>query len=562
MFLLINANWATWAAFYPLVPAVVMLLIVLRWPHAGLRWFCAAERAIARLAQRRGLAIVVVGLVALLLSAAMLLIRKPYPVVHDEFSYLLASDTFAQGRLTNPAHPLWMHFESYHIIQQPTYASKYPPAQGLILALGQVLTGYPIVGIWLSTMLACAAVCWMLQAWLPLRWALAGGLLLAFHPMVLEWSQNYWGGTLAMGGGALVLGAFRRMMDGLRARDGWLMGIGLAVLANSRPFEGAILGSIVLAYLLGRLLKKDAPRWRVWLRCFVLPVLLVLIPAVAAMAYYNLRVTGNPLRMPYMIHEETYAVAPPFIWQRQHPEPTYRHPEMRGLFVDSALVPYQVQRTLSGFFIANYVKLHILASACFSQFVLLFALAPLLWVAKNNGWMRRAQFIVLLFCLPLLFETWMQPHYAAPIVGLMLVLLVQALRHLRIIRWRGRPVGRFIARASVALSLLSLLNLAFTLKQHEQHEWRWAAQRAEIASKLQQDAARHLIIVPPNLKRPAVEGWVYNEANIDAAKIVWAHEMDETRNRELLRYFKDRQSWLLKLDTEPPTLVPYPLSAE
>src|SRR5205085_5817165 len=186
--------------------------------------------------------------------------------------------------------------------------------------------------------------------------------------------------------------------------------------------------------LLRRMLQKDAPPFSAWLRRFALPVLLVLIPTGAAMAYYNLRVTGNPLRMPYMVHEETYPVAPVFLWQRLHPEPAYRHPEMRNFFVGVNLEPYQIQHTLSGFFIATYVKLQILASACFSQFALLFALTTLLWIGKNNGWMRRAQVIVLLFCIPLLFETWMQPHYAAPIVGLMLVLLVQALRHLRIIR--------------------------------------------------------------------------------------------------------------------------------
>ena len=558
MFLLIHV---TWIVFYPVVPAVILLLIALRWPQFGLRWFCAAERALGRVARRRGLSLVVVGLVALLLSASMLLIRKPYPDAQDEFSYLLASDTFAHGRLTNPTHPLWMHFESYHIIHQPTYASKYPPAQGLFLALGQVLTGHPIVGVWLSTMLACAAVCWMLQAWLPLRWALLGGLLLALHPLILEWGQSYWGGAVAMGGGALMLGSFRRMATGLRARDGGLLGIGLAVLANSRPFEGAVLSLIVLAFLLSWMLKKDTPPLGVWLRRLALPMLLVLIPTASAMAYYNLRVTGHPLRMPYMVHEETYAVAPPFIWQSQRPEPAYRHPEMRRQSLGVALAPYKVQRTLSGFLGANCTKLLLLGKACASLFAFLFPLGVLLHMRQSDDWMRRAGLICLLFCSVLLFHTWFWPHYFAPIFGLVLVLLMQAMRLLRIIRWRGRPIGRLIMRASVVLSLLSLINLALTLKHNEQTHWAWSAQRAQINSRLQQDAARHLIIVPSNMKRSEHEAWVYNEADIDAAKIVWAHEMDEMRNRQLLRYFKDRQSWLLNLDTEPPTLMPYSLSA-
>ena len=53
--------------------------------------------------------------------------------------------------------------------------------------------------------------------------------------------------------------------------------------------------------------------------------------------------------------------------------------------------------------------------------------------------------------------------------------------------------------------------------------------------------------------------WVYNGADIDRQKVVWARDMGEARNAELLRYFNDRGVWLLDADDLRPRLVQYPV---
>src|SRR5207237_7470654 len=162
----------------------------------------------------------------------------------------------AHGRLSNQTHPLWEFFETIYVISHPTYQSKYPPAQGMALAMGIVLVSEPIVGVWLSAALACGAMTWMLLAWVPRRWAVAGGFITALHPVMLQWSATFWGGAVALCGGALVLGAMRRLWDGPRFRDGIVLGIGALILANSRPFEGLLLciaiGAAMLVWMIRR----------------------------------------------------------------------------------------------------------------------------------------------------------------------------------------------------------------------------------------------------------------------------------------------------------------------
>ena len=224
----------------------------------------------------------------------------PRPHVNDEYGYLLIADTLLHGRLANPRPPDAGAFASPHVLLSPTYASKYPPAQGFALAVGRLL-GHPVIGVWLTCAAAAVAVWWMLLAFVPAPWALLGGIAAAVHPQLVEWGHVYWGGAIAVAAGAIVVGAWGRLRhrEAPGVHPGLLLGVGLVVLANSRPYEGFVLSLPLLATL----------RWR---RRWVVPLLVVLTIGGGMTAAYNWAVTGHPLRLPIVAYARQYDVAPKF----------------------------------------------------------------------------------------------------------------------------------------------------------------------------------------------------------------------------------------------------------
>src|SRR5229473_4413400 len=254
------------------LPAIFM-------PRRSERFFGRIERVFSRFAAHKLLAVSVLFFLVIALRLALLgWLPVPNPGIHDEFSYLLMGDTFVHDRLANPSHPLWRSFETFHVLWFPTYASKYPPAQGLVLALGQLL-GNPWIGVLLSAAAMAAAFVWMLQAWMPPRWAFLAGVLAALRLCVASyWINSYWGGAVAAIGGALVLGAFGRMKRRPSLAMGILLGAGVAVLFNSRPYESVFFCLPVAGAVLFWLWREctEAETRRAALRLVVIPASVIL----------------------------------------------------------------------------------------------------------------------------------------------------------------------------------------------------------------------------------------------------------------------------------------------
>jgi hypothetical protein len=518
------------------------------------------------LARRQAWACASIFLLTLILRTALLpWLPVPKPVIHDEFSYLLAGETYAHGRLANPPHPFWQHFETFQELQQPAYMSKYQPMQGLALALGKKLFEQPWIGVLLTTALASAAVCWMLQGWIDPEWALLGAFLFTLRVGVLSyWMNSYEGGSIPAIGGALALGAIARIWRSREFGLAVIWAAGISILALSRPYDAAVLALSSAAVLAWHLSKSARPRLST-----AIPALLVLSLTASAIAYNDYRVTGHAFTLPYQAHDRQYAVATMFSFIPLHPEPMYRHALMREFWAgwDVDLWKDSHSQLLAQFL----AKAFSLSDFFFGFWPI--ALPLLLWPSTVKSPEEKVCAGLLAVCLLALAPlVSVLPHYAAAFSGVFYLRFLQSLKHVG--AWK-RPLGPIFAAAIPVLFVFAFLNSTAGLMRGGNDPVPFAAGRDSFSTVLAERASRfgaardamdrdlavlpgkQLVLVHYQTAHNPQEEWVYNHADIDSSRVVWAREMGPAEDAPFLAYFHDRRVWLAEPDATPLRLIPY-----
>jgi hypothetical protein len=608
---------------------VLAVCLALLWPKPGLgepilNWI---ERKFSQFARNKRLAIVAIGAASIFARVALLpWLAVPQAKVHDEFSYLLAADTFAHGRLANPPHPLWIFFDTFHVIQHPTYASMYPPAQGMALAIGKLL-GQPWIGVLLSVAAMCMAFTWMLQGWVPPEWALLGGVLVWTRFGVFSyWMNSYWGGAVAAAGAALVLGAFARLRERETVRNSVILGMGAGILAISRPLEGAIFFAPVGVALVWWGFRCKELERRAGIRKTILaPTALVLACAGVFVGCYNHRLTGNPLVFPHFIEQREIPTAI-FLWQHDKPPIPYANPQFDNFY----------HNFLPGLYQASWAAAKGQWSYKSTDFWEFFLGPPLSipflalpWLLKEpRNRLLLAQ--VALSAVGLWVIVYYHAHYAAPLMATVFVLILQCLRALRRFHFFGRAVGVGLTRLIVLFSVLvGPIYFAHSVVSHPGAWFEWSQRHSllalavpllvllllragfslarrpvaplraflsagcelllviaivlqvcEMQRNLYADAfpyvddlsepfrkpvetqlaalpGEHLVLVRYSKDHNSGEEYVYNDADIDHAKTVWAREIPGMDLGPLFNYFRTRDVWLYDPDEDDSTARPY-----
>jgi hypothetical protein len=472
----------------------------------------------------------------------------PEPYWHDEFGHLLVADTLLAGRMANPPHSLSHHFETIYILQHPTYASVYPLGQGLILAVGKVLTGSPWAGVLLSVALMCGATSWMLFGCLPPKWAAIGSVLAALpYSLANYWVNSYWGGAFCAFGGALLFGALCRLRKSPSLTMAFLAGLGWSIVWLIRPFESLLLllisGGFVLVFS-----AREPQRLRRW----VAPVaMMALMPILAGCltAVQNHAITGSFNTSPYFLDRKDHGVPQSFVWQKPIAEPPLQFADLKDM--------YNWQRITKDHTAEHPV--HHLAGNVYRAlrfFVGPWYLLPIvLLVFLRRDWevIAGGEIIAAALLVSSLYPFFF-PHYIAAYSCVFFFLILSGL--MAMYRWsfRGRHVGPLLVFFLIAGGSTRAIRMDPT---DLGHDTRLDSLRAQVIDRLMHLPGRHVVFVRYGANHSFHDEWVYNAADVDASKIVWCRAIDPAEDSEVTRYYKDRSFWLAEVDADTARLSRY-----
>lgn len=237
------------------------------------------------------------------------------PAYHDEYSYLLQAELFANGNWSIPSFSTAPDlFDQMHVLNEGQFASRYFPGTSLWLA-----PFFRFGNVWYAQHLA-QAISAMMVFWLGREVSNSGtgllaGLLFATSPGLVLFSQLLLAHHPTLVGLTLFLWSFLRWMRTESRWNAFSAGVGLAFAMLCRPMTAASFGLpfgiiFFVWWLKGR--RRNVNREVQRDLCFkqrTIQVVLMGLPILsgfAVLAVQNLQVTGNILKTPYGLYNEIY----------------------------------------------------------------------------------------------------------------------------------------------------------------------------------------------------------------------------------------------------------------
>jgi hypothetical protein len=193
----------------------------------------------------------------------------------------------------------------------------------------------------------------------------------------------------------------------------------------------------------------------------------------------------------------------------------------------------------------------------------------LIWYAWAAWLLARARFkpgLRLLMAMLLfgafcsLLTTFHMPTYEAPFVAPAFVLVAVGMRSLATWRRHAGTGRAMVVNLSLGCGFLFLVyTLLAVLHVHVDGEspFNWSSYENRLQARavaqrfLEQQPGKQLAIVRYGPEHDVLYEWVWNLAEIDQQKVIWARELKPDWNAQLLRHYPDRRVWLIEPDAAP-----------
>jgi hypothetical protein len=493
--------------------------------------------------RRLPVAAAIVALISglVLYTAAVLRHRDFFPLMHDEFAYLLQARMLAGGHLWLPSPPLADFFETFFVFVRPVYSSIYFPGTAMLNVPG-IWLGLPE---WLIPLLIAAAITALLYLIVTELCDGVAGVLSVLLLLALSTFRGL--SIMVMSHSAMTLLGLALVFAWLRWRTRrspwWALAIGALAgwAAIARPADAVAFALAVGAGILLDL--RDSPRRRDWL---VTPLLIILAaaPFLALQLAFDRGVTGRWLYSPYQMYLDREQPGTQFSFTRRPPgpeaAPVSSLPEKRLYYADF-LAPeirrYQEDGPLRIWF---HHRSSWLASGLACHPALL-ALAPIgllgLTDRRRCALAATALLLLLFYSFNPVFLEWYTLPWTAGVI-LLIVLGIERLTALAPPRMRPAVVTSL----TVGVATLALVQLIWppSLGGEGLHApVLEALQRYES----QPHAWREVLLFNLNDEVNAHVDPVFNIGTAwpDDAPIVHARDLGPARDRELLEYYAEHQ---------------------
>jgi hypothetical protein len=297
--------------------------------------------------------------------------------------------------------------------------------------------------------------------------------------------------------------------------------------------------------------------------------------AVAGMCYQFYRVTGNPFKMPYSVHHAQYYPTPLFIFQPINRAATKGNARIRQVY-DRFTSPPVLENVLKQGWLPNTIYLSPVYGFIYLLFALpLFLFSPLLaiilyvslpMVIRRSRWMLLIAASILFTFVCMSFAVWWdQYHYMAPLTSCFVLLLVEGCRQFYGSSKKLRD-RKLVALCFAGLTVGSIIFLQLSYHERFKIKKDFSADRQLVFDRISHNKPveiqiptcaayfkyefehmvanlpdKYIAIVKYDKNYDFHDEVVFNKADIQNAKLIWAHDLGEEKNRSLVQYYTGRK---------------------